>query len=181
MSAVQAVGSYATIPLQLSTLAVSLSALQASTVNTAISSTSASQFVTPPPSPTPPLRPSSSHLAAGTKIGISIGIPLGAIAFIAVLIRIFIQHRRRHFESQRHLGSKVKTSSGWRGYFQNKRELDAEEQRRHEAEDTGAMREVDAEEQAMYEAEGTRIRSELDSGERYELEVPEKKHEMKEG
>ena len=68
---------------------------------------------------------------------------------------------------------------GWRAYFQNKGELDVE-QRRHEAENTELQREVDAEEQAMCEAEGTRVRVELDSGERYELEVPERKHELKE-
>ena len=41
-------------------------------------------------------------------------------------------------------------------------------------------REVDAEEQARCEAEGSRVQGELDSGERFELEVQEKKHELKE-
>ena len=68
---------------------------------------------------------------------------------------------------------------GWRAYFQNKGELDAEEQRRHEADNTNVLREVDAEEQAMCEAEGTRAQDELDSGERYELEVSEQRHELK--
>ena len=72
--------------------------------------------------------------------------------------------------------------SGWRAYFQNKGELDAEEQRRHEADDTGGVRrEVDAEEQAICEVEGTKVQGELDSRERYELEVPERKHELKGG
>ena len=37
-----------------------------------------------------------------------------------------------------------KRRSGWRAYFQNKVELDAEEQRRHEAENTEQRRELDA-------------------------------------
>ena len=56
-------------------------------------------------------------------------------------------------------GKRRKRRSGWRAYFQNKGELDAENQRRHEVENTDQRRELDAE--VRHELEVIETRQEL--------------------
>ena len=168
------------LALQLTPIAITLPISTTVPVDTTTfaTGTSPSQSGISPPPIIPSLTPSPTNLAAGTKTEIGISTPLGTLAFLALSVSIWAWYRRRPSELQTYSRRRSGLRSGWRAYFQNKGELDAEEQRRHEAEDTEVRREVDAEEQVMREVEGTRVWGELDSRERHELEEPERRHEL---
>ena len=120
-----------------SPIAISLSGHQTVSTTTT-TSTITSQLVISPPSVTPSFTSPPSHLPREAKIGIGIGISLGAIALITLFISLLTRYRQRHSKSQKQDTRKAKTRIGWRAYFQNKGELDAEEQSKHEAEKFGS-------------------------------------------
>ena len=129
-----------------------------STRSTVIASTTtpASQPVPTVISATPSSSSAPPSLSTSAKIGIGVGVPLGVlVAFIAI---VCLWLRRRSEESPSN-GKKRKRRSGWRAYFQNKGELDAEGQRIHEAESAEQRRELDAE--VKHELEVIEKRQEL--------------------
>ena len=118
--------------------------------------TSVSQPITANPSTSVFSSPASPSLQTSAKVGIGIGVPLGVIA---ALMMLFLLWSKRRSKITLISEKRRRRRSGWRAYFQNKAELDAEGQ-------------------GIFEAEDTEQRQELDANLRHELEVVETRQEL---